>query len=284
MFIWLLEYEHIVNNRHLRGEISRKTLSDYHRLIKFCREHLAHIRLEDITVADISHALADKTREVPHSARRLRINLSNLFIEAQRAGRLAPGYNPALITRPVTAQVKTSRLTLQEWLRIFRCAKYRAPGFFQIAMLLSLVTAQRPSDVRKMHADDISDGYLHITQQKTGEKIALPVTLHLDAISTSLSDILDICPRTGYLICDRHGQPVNTWSLSRWFRLCREQVQIDLGSGETPPTFREHRSLAERLYRAQNLDTRTLLGHRYQQMTDQYNNPRGKEYRKLLIP
>ncbi|MFC2588560.1 MAG: hypothetical protein ACFNZS_01050 [Ottowia sp.] len=35
------------------------------------------------------------------------------------------------------------------------------------------------------------------------------------------------------------------------------------------------RSLAERLYRAQGVDTRILLGHRRQQMTDRYNDDRG---------
>jgi len=42
----------------------------------------------------------------------------------------------------------------------------------------------------------------------------------------------------------------------------------------TPPISREQRSLAERLYADQGIDTRKLLGHRRQTMTDAYNSTR----------
>jgi phage integrase len=54
-----------------------------------------------------------------------------------------------------------------------------------------------------------------------------------------------------------------------------------------PPTLHEVRSLAERLYRAQGVDTRILLGHRRQQMTDRYNDDRGlsrKQWQYLPLP
>lgn len=37
----------------------------------------------------------------------------------------------------------------------------------------------------------------------------------------------------------------------------------------------ECRSLSERLYREQGIDTKTLLGHKHQSMTDAYNDDRG---------
>ncbi|MCT4701203.1 tyrosine-type recombinase/integrase [Enterobacteriaceae bacterium H20N1] len=281
---WLTRYEAIVNFRHQRGEIKLKTLSDYQRLISFCSDVWGSRLLTSITVSEITEAIHSKAIETPHSARRLRINLSNLFIEAQRESFVPLGHNPALVSKFPRTSVKTVRLSLDEWLRIFRCAKYRAPEYFQNAMLLALITAQRPSDIVKMKKLDIKDGFLHIEQAKTGEKIALPLSLKLDAISTSLSEVVDMCSSSGPLLQCARRKRVNTWSISRWFKICREQAGISIEEDRTPPPFREQRSLAERLYRAQGIDTRTLLGHKYQQMTDQYNDTRGKEYRKLLLP
>jgi integrase len=281
---WLTRYESIVNQRKMCGELSEKTLSDYLRLIKFCRDHWSDRDIESITVYEITQVVHEKAASAPHSARRLRINMSNLFLEAQREGVIPLGHNPALASRYPKTTVSAARLAMDEWLRIFRCAKYRTPEYFQNAMLLALVTAQRPSDIVKMRATDVFDGHLHIKQAKTGEMIALPLNLRLDAISTSLSDVLECCHTKGFLLQNKRGNQIQTWSISRWFKICREQAGIINDADRTPPPFREQRSLSERIYRAQGVDTRTLLGHRYQQMTDQYNNTRGKEYRKLILP
>lgn len=48
--------------------------------------------------------------------------------------------------------------------------------------------------------------------------------------------------------------------------------------GRTPPTFHELRSLSERLYRDQGINTQALLGHRHARMTEVYNDPRGAEW------
>ncbi|MCP6385239.1 hypothetical protein NL438_26260, partial [Klebsiella pneumoniae] len=40
------------------------------------------------------------------------------------------------------------------------------------------------------------------------------------------------------------------------------------------------RSLSERLYRTQGMDTQVLLGHSSKTMTDRYNDSRGKEWKK----
>lgn len=277
---WLTKYEKIVHNRLTRGEITRKTMGDYERLISFCYENWHGRGLLSISVAEVTQAIHEKAITTPHSARRLRINLSNLFIEAQREGVVPLGHNPALVSRYPTTSVKTERLSLNEWQLIFRCAKYRAPEYFQNSMLLALVTAQRPSDLVKMHTDDIANDHLHITQHKTGEKIALPLSLKLHAISTTLREVIETCTGQGFLLQHENGNCVNTWSISRWFKICREQCGL---TAETAPPFREQRSLSERLYRLQGVDTRTLLGHKYQRMTDGYNDLRGKEHRRLII-
>lgn len=51
----------------------------------------------------------------------------------------------------------------------------------------------------------------------------------------------------------------------------------------TAPTFHEQRSLSERLYRAQGLNTQQLLGHKNQAQTDKYNDDRGKDWMVVAV-
>lgn len=278
---WLITYEKILKRRLDSGEIKKKTANDYKRMIWFCINKWPMVPLIDITVSDITEAIMEKGKDAPFAARRLRINISDVFVEAQRAGCIPLGHNPAIVSRKPFTYVSTERLTLEEFLRIFRAAKYVAPDYFQVALLLALVTGQRPSDLCKMKRSDVIAGFLHIKQLKTGERIALPLGLTLEAIGTSLEDVLSICENQGLLLQSR-GKQVNTWTLSRWFRICRMQAGVTAING-TPPTFREQRSLSERLYRAQGLDTQTLLGHKSRKMTDSYNDIRGKGYRVLSL-
>lgn len=278
---WMLAYEKLLQQRTDSGLIKLKTALDYRRMISFCLNNWSQLPLVDISIADITNAIMKKAESAPFSARRLRINISDVFLEAQRAGCIPLGHNPALVCKKPAAFVSTERLTLDEWMKIFRAAKYVAPDYFQVALLLAIVTGQRSSDLVKMRRSDIKHGYLHIEQFKTGERIALPLSLKLDVIGTSLSDVLSICESSGHLVQSR-GRRINTWTLSRWFRICREQAGVDAIEG-TPPTFREQRSLSERLYRSQGLDTRTLLGHRSQRTTDSYNDIRGKGYKVLSL-
>ncbi len=71
-------------------------------------------------------------------------------------------------------------------------------------------------------------------------------------------------------------------TLTMNFSKARDQVEIDWGDG-TPATFHEQRSLSERLYNEQGVDTRKLLGHKTQQQTDKYHDDRGKEWQKVII-
>jgi integrase len=278
---WLHSYEMLIDQRCTSGEIKLKTKGDYLRLIAFCQENWGSKHLAEISVADVTSAIHTKAAVAPFAARRLRINMSDMFLEAQRAGVVRMGHNPALIAKKTHTHVSAQRLVLDEWLRIFTVARYRAPDYFQLAMLLALVTAQRSSDLVKMTRSDIQNQLLHVLQFKTGERIALPVNLRMEVIDTSIEDLLTIAPERGLLLQNR-GRSVNTWNLSYWFRICRSQAGIKAING-TPPPFREQRSLSERLYRAQGVDTMTLLGHKYQKMTDQYNDIRGKEYRILHL-
>lgn len=60
------------------------------------------------------------------------------------------------------------------------------------AMLLALVTGQRLGDISRMKFSDIWDDHLHVIQ-KTGSKIAIPLSLRLNAIKWSLRDVVARC-------------------------------------------------------------------------------------------
>lgn len=66
------------------------------------------------------------------------------------------------------------------------------------------------------------------------------------------------------------------------FSKARDKAEIDWREG-TPATFHEQRSLSERLYKEQGIDTQKLLGHKSQQQTDRYNDDRGKDWTTIAI-
>lgn len=70
------------------------------------------------------------------------------------------------------------------------------------------------------------------------------------------------------------GKPLGMASLSARFEEAREAALPPFASGH-PPSLHECRSLSERLYRKQGVNTMVLLGHSSQKMTDLYNDDRG---------
>uniref|UniRef100_A0A914YSD2 Tyr recombinase domain-containing protein n=1 Tax=Panagrolaimus superbus TaxID=310955 RepID=A0A914YSD2_9BILA len=97
-------------------------------------------------------------------------------------------------------------------------------------MELAVVTGQRVGDLCEMKWSDIVDGYLYVEQSKTGVKIAIPTTLHVDALGISMKETLDKCkeilggetiiastrrePLSSGTVSSPE-QPVNTFSVSR---------------------------------------------------------------------
>ena len=117
-----------------------------------------------------------------------------------------------------------------------------------------------------------------VVQQKTGARIAIPLEIRLDAISLTLREVVEECGRASgggpYLLQTVRGTHPGPAALSFRFAQARSAVGIT-GDAASLPTLHEIRSLSERLYRAQGIDTKTLLGHSKQAMTDLYNNERG---------
>ncbi|SET31384.1 hypothetical protein SAMN02583745_01973 [Thorsellia anophelis DSM 18579] len=77
------------------------------------------------------------------------------------------------------------------------------------------------------------------------------------------------------------GSCVLASTLSMNFKKNIDLLGLDYGE-QTQPTFHEIRSLSERLYREQGVDTKILLGHKSQRQTDLYNDNRSIEYQYLI--
>ncbi|OBU02513.1 hypothetical protein AYY17_12740 [Morganella psychrotolerans] len=78
------------------------------------------------------------------------------------------------------------------------------------------------------------------------------------------------------------GEKVTANTLTITFRKARDKCEIKWNKGAAP-TFHEMRSLSERLYRQQRINTKNLLGHKNQQQTDKYHDDRGKDWIRVLI-
>lgn len=287
------KYRKIQDERYATGEIKLTTFKQKDAPLKALTSHIGLKAMDAVSVRDIVDIL-DVYRERGHNrmAQIVRKVIVDVFKEAQQAGEVPPGYNPAEATKKPKVTVSRSRLTLEEWSLILEHSGDHT-YFLRRAMLLALITGQRLNDICNMKFTDIWDDYLHIEQGKTGAKIAIPLSLSCDAIGYSLSEVVSMCRDkilSQYLLHHHHakgtakrGDMVKPSTLTVAFSAARDRVSYNWQKDGTAPTFHEQRSLSERLYREQGIDTQTLLGHSSKTMTDQYNNTRGKEWKKLAI-
>ena len=169
-------------------------------------------------------------------------------------------------------------MRLEEWQALYEESLKSEPAWVSRMLLLALVTGQRRADLQKMAFADVRNNHLFIEQQKTGERIALPLNLKLKPVHMSLAQVIKSCQKYAVpgetLLRKDNGQPLCLNYMTARFRdlFVRVHKRIDTGYR---PTLHECRSLSEHLYRQQGIDTQVLLGHRNQAMTDQYNDSRG---------
>ena len=76
------------------------------------------------------------------------------------------------------------------------------------------------------------------------------------------------------------GSQVKPNTITTNFSKMRGKAEINLGDG-THATFHEQRSLSERLFEVQGIDTQKLLGHKSPNQTARYHDDQGKEWIKV---
>lgn len=289
---WLERYQAIQDDRLKSGDIKLNTYKQKAKPVSLLRERAGMKLISSVDVRDIAQLLDEYiTAGQPRMAQVVRSVLIDVFKEAQHYGEVPPGYNPALATKQPRRKITRQRLSLEEWQKIFDIAD-SSHRYMGNAMLLALVTGQRLGDISRMKFSDIWDDHLHIIQEKTGSKIAIPLSLRLNAINWSLRDVVARCRDyaiSPYLVHffrstsqAERGAQVKSNTLTMNFSKARDLAGIDWGEG-TPATFHEQRSLSERLYKEQGLDTQKLLGHKPQQQTDRYHDNRGKSWVKVAL-
>ncbi|MBS0877615.1 MULTISPECIES: site-specific integrase [unclassified Tatumella] len=289
---WVERYDAYQLERLNSGEIKINTLKQKAAPLKAFVAAFGTKNIDEVSVRDVATLLDEyKERGQNRMAQIVRMVLIDLYKEAQHAGEVPPGFNPAEATRMPKNKVQRERLTLDEWQEIFSVAA-DMPRYVQNSMLLALITGQRLGDVANMQFKDIWDGMLHVVQSKTGAKLAIPLKLRCDALNLSLEDVVNRCRDrvlSKYLVHHFHGSSqcvrgdrVRDNTITSAFSAARDKTGLEWSNG-TPPTFHEQRSLSERLYREQGIDTQKLLGHKNQAQTDKYHDDRGKEWSVIAV-
>lgn len=281
---WALEYSAIIDNKLISEHTKQNRKASLQHLVRYLgKTHIGSVR-----APLIGRMVRELSSLSPHLAKRVLFEARDFFNEAILSEIIYT--NPATPIKPPKAPVTRRRLTLEDWLRIRQWSVENQPPWVQRLLDLALVTAQRRSDLSVIGFQDIWDEALHVTQVKTGAKIAIPINLTLNAIGKSLSDVICDCmdyaqPGPTFIRRKRGGCLVDA-SLSARFEEAREGCGLKWKEGR-PPSLHECRSLSERLYRAQGVNTRILLGHKHQSMTDVYNDDRGlnrEDWQILSIP
>ncbi|MEY0962615.1 phage integrase Arm DNA-binding domain-containing protein [Providencia alcalifaciens] len=289
---WIDKYLEVQKDRLNAQELKFNSYKQKIKPLNLFRQHCGTLSLKDITALEISRII-DEVKMLGHDrmAQVVRMVLIDVFKEAQHFGHVPPGYNPALATKQPRNRIKRERLTFDEWKIIYAQAENHPP-YLQCGMLLAIVTGQRIGDIVKMKFSDIWDDMLHIKQEKTGSKLAIPLSIKCDAIDMTLKQVISKCRDavlSQYLVHYRHttsqaqrGEQVTANTLTTTFKKARDKCGLTWAE-KSAPSFHEQRSLSERLYREQGINTQKLLGHKSQKMTDKYNDDRGKEWQIIAI-
>ncbi len=268
---WAIVYRQLVEAR----PISAKTKANRFGALAHVLDYLGARPVSAVRPHEVAAMVQAIAATHPQTAKRVLHEAASVFQECMAYGWI--DRNPAAGIKPPPCRVQRKRLTLGQWQDLHAYAQENMPPWVACMMVLALVTGQRRSDLVKMQFDDVWNGHLHIEQAKTGTRVALPLALRLDALGITLAQAIDQCKSAGvqsaYLLHKHNGQRLADASLSARFEECRKAVLPSTDG--IPASLHECRSLSERLYRAQGINTMVLLGHKSQSMTDVYNDDRG---------
>lgn len=256
---WLDDYMKILHKRDLKP----KSLNDYLCRVNIIKSKFENIDINLITAKDIHNFISSYEKKT--MAKLLRSTLSDSFNEAIASGIVDK--NPVIVTKSPKVTVKRSRLTLEQFNQILRVSNDKYRNIF----LLSILTGQRIGDIAKIKWSDISNGRLLITQEKTGSKISIPLSLKLNAINMSICDVLNQLKNDSINVCGVKSESI------------RDAFNKALIDADNKPTFHEIRSLSARLYEdEQGAEFASkLLGHKSMAMTSKYLDNRNNDYVEL---
>ena len=126
---------------------------------------------------------------------------------------------------------------------------------------LSYLTAQRPADVLKMSAEDIIDNELHITQNKTKQRLRI-------AIEGELEELLNRLPKEGRLLRNSKGQNLTYYMFRGLFDKARLKAGIEFNDFQ----LKDLRAKAgtDKEEKQGMAAAKDQLGHKNESMTRKY--------------
>lgn len=173
--------------RAARGKLATNTLKSKNSHCNALRRHLGDKPIAEITVKDAAdvldhYLLQDKER----AAQAIRSEGIEIFKTA-----IAQGWatdNPFAKTRALRVDVQRARLVLEAF-RHIHTASIELPAWIGRSMELAIVTAQRREDIANIEFRPrpgatawVESGALYVIQQKTGNRVAIPLSLRLDVL------------------------------------------------------------------------------------------------------
>ena len=280
-----------------------QTLRNHRTLLAHCTRLWGQVPIAELKPRDIAAGLRTFDAEQSSTAGRVLGAMRDALTEAVANDWATT--NPAMLVKRPKHKVQRERLRFDTWAAMRTLAQAGPQRWVESMLLLAAATGQRRADLAKMTFDDIvteADGqqYLQVEQQKEagkgyGARVAIPLSLRLDAIDMTLADVIEHCRGSAKpgktLLRKAGGGPIEVSSLTS--RFCEGVVAV-LGDADPGPRKRpslhEARSLSARLYLAQGLPpvtVQTLLGHKDLEMTQLYADDRGlsaHEYKRVVLP
>ncbi len=278
-------YRDLQQSRYETGEILKKTFQEKKQFLNEITNAFGDCRYDKISVRQLQNFLDNVFNSgCQFKAKRLRMMLIDIFNEAERVALITSKFNPASITRKYKANIKRRRITLTEFRVLLTYADNHVPIWFHSALVFAFLTAQRRADIVLAHADNVYNDQLHIAQHKSRRstkqsRIALPLDLYNAELNLTLAQFID--NNANGFIVNNDGNKISEWALSFYF--CKYWREI-FGKSDDQPSFHEIRSLSERYYRDQGVQTKNLLGHKKQTTTDIYNDIRSDDWLVLKLP
>lgn len=237
-------------------------------------------------VSHLNENIADKTLNPVAKVQRERLTLEH-FKQAIDAYTYEPHKFSALLAL-VTGQRRTDLCLMRkskgkDWDERYKAYR-RNPNHFITGEYTSFATL-----VQYAPYSFIEQGQLCVFQLKTGNLLRIPLSLRLDGIGLSVGDVIDqanlfkfspfVLHHTIARAANKVGDPLHADTVSRTFAKAIKATGIEYTL--KAPTFHELRSLAEREYRDQGINTQKLLGHKHEAMTEVYNDVRGCDWSKV---
>lgn len=273
----------VVHSAALEGlGCSPKTISNRLCYTRYIVQLFGNISLAMLSAAEVYRALERMSETRPQTARSVFAELRRMLEGAFKAGWL--DHNIMDQVKPPKTKVQRTRLTIQQWHNMYRYSAKNSLPWVPRMLLLALITGQRRADLAEMKLSGIKGRHLFVEQQKTGAKIAIPLSLRMRCINTSLAEVIDSCRSYGapsdYMLHKSNGAPLSPDSLSARFETVREKSLGLWAEKGTPPSLHECRALAAWMYQEQgDVDIVQLLGHMDSKMTATYLGRRSREER-----